>query len=138
MKRLSVWAAVAIVAAGGATAMAEGPTLRAVMQQLGSDMHALVQAILVSDYEAAARAAGAIADHPHVGAGEQARIGKILGPDMKTFKALDMRVHDTAVALRDAARGQDTGAVARRFGELLRGCTQCHSSMRDRLRTGAR
>ncbi|NIP72972.1 MAG: cytochrome c [Gammaproteobacteria bacterium] len=138
MKRLSVWVAIMVLAAGAAAATAEGPTLRTVMRQLGADLHALVDAIMVGDYEAAARAAGAIADHAHVGAGERARIQKILGPDMKTFKALDTRVHDTAVALRKAARERDTEAVVQRFGELVHGCTECHSGMRDRLRGATR
>ena len=112
----------------------EGLALLPIMQQLGADMLALTQALMTEDHATVAARAGAIAEHHPISADEVTRIQRTLGDAMQRFEELDMAVHNSAVALHEAAESRDVDAVITRLSEVQRGCVACHEMFRERLR----
>lgn len=115
------------------TDTAGGPTLRVVMAGLQTDMDSLHHALWREDFPAVAAAARAVAEHPAVSEQERQRIFGILGEDAAAFRAADMDVHDTGLALADAAGGPDREAVRTELASLHAGCLACHEEFRERL-----
>ena len=113
----------------------EALPLRAIMQQLGSDMTALTYALMVSDSAQLLLRSEAIAAHPHLLPSEVERISTALGPEMASFEAMDEEVHHTAERLHQAVLTGPPELIAERLGEVQRGCVSCHTKYRDRLRT---
>jgi len=111
----------------------DGPTLRVVMAGLQTDMDSLHHALWREDFPAAAAAGRAVAEHPAVSEDERQRIFGILGEDAAAFRAADMLVHDTGLALADAASGPDRDAVRTQLANLHAGCLACHEAFRERL-----
>jgi hypothetical protein len=116
---------------GGVAASQE--TLVTVMAGLRADMVRLGDGLWGGDFVAVAAAAEDVADHPQVGAEERLRVQTTLGEEFAAFVALDHRVHDLALGVREAALREDTAAVLTNLGELQRGCVACHGAFRDRL-----
>jgi hypothetical protein len=116
---------------GGVAASQE--TLVTVMAGLRADMLRLSDGLWRGDFAAVAAAAEGVAGHPQVGAEERLRVQTTLGEEFAAFVALDHRVHDLAIGVRDAAVREDTVAVLTNLAELQRGCIACHGAFRDRL-----
>jgi cytochrome c556 len=114
-------------------AAASDETLVTVMAGLRADMVRLTDGVWRDDFEAVADAAEAVAEHPQVGAEERMRVQAALGEEFPDFVALDHRVHDLALGVRDAALREDTSAVLSGLAELQRGCVACHAEYRAKL-----
>lgn len=108
-------------------------TLKTIMRQLGHDMNALSAALWLQDFAGIARAATAIADHPHVSPHERARVQRALGATFAAFGTMDRRVHDAAVRTAAAAKEQDLDQVLSELGSLQAGCVACHDAFRVQL-----
>ncbi len=117
--------------------LADGLSLREVMQQLGQDLQQLQAALVDLDFPAVAAAATTIADHPTPSMRERGRVISTLGSDMGHFKAADGRVHDDAVALAAAATAGDAARSRELHRDLVAGCMACHAEFRDRLKAAA-
>jgi cytochrome c556 len=78
-------------------------------------------------------AAEAIAKHPLVSDAERTSIQGVLGEDMPNFAKGDKAVHDTAMAMSEAAKAQDMALVLARNAQLQSECVACHTNFRDRL-----
>ncbi|HET9066207.1 MAG TPA: hypothetical protein VFN22_10355 [Gemmatimonadales bacterium] len=115
----------------------EGLPLLPIMQQLGTDMMVLTQALMTEDHATVAIRAGAIAEHAPISAVEVARIQSVLGDEMHAFEELDHAVHNSSLLLHQAADAHDINAVLTHLSEVQRGCVACHQQFRERLRTTA-
>lgn len=116
-------------------ATADPGLLLTIMIGLGKDMETISRALWRDDLATVAKAAGAIADHPHVSTAERERIQATLGDRFPEFVKGDHRVHESAVRLAESAAGGDMNAVLEELGELQSGCVACHDAFRDELRT---
>lgn len=110
-------------------------TLKAVMALLGADMTHISHALWKDDFATLARHAKAIADHPHVGPDELARLKKTLGKDIAGFVKHDKIVHDTAIRLHDVAKQAQVKETLEQLSALQAGCVGCHNAFRKRLAT---
>jgi cytochrome c556 len=114
----------------------EGRALRPIMQELGARMAALTHGLMVDSAEMVAHNAQLMAEHAPIAPDEIVRLERTLGNDMAEFERIDADVHGRLVRLREAA---DSGSadVLTRLNEVQRGCVECHSRFRARLRTGS-
>ena len=112
-----------------------GERLLPIMQRLGSNMTALTHALMVEDHATVRQHAAAIAGHAPISAAEIERIHGELGADAAEFERLDVAVHGAAERLHHASEGNDPAAVAAALAEVQRGCVECHTKFRERLRT---
>jgi len=110
-------------------------TLKGVMAMLGADIAHISHALWKDDFAAIARHAKAIADHPHVGPAELARLKKTLGKDIAGFVKHDKLVHDTAIRLHDVAKKAQIKETLEQLSALQSGCVNCHNAFRKRLTT---
>ena len=110
------------------------PGLFSIMAGLQADMATVSRGLWIENFDTIAAGATAVADHPMVPQGERQRIAEILGGDMSRFGAMDQAVHDLAVRLAEAADRGAVDEVLSAEAELRRGCVDCHSTFRDRLR----
>jgi len=108
-------------------------TLKEIMVGLGEDSARVGDGIWVEDFEAISVAAEAIAKHPLVSDAERTSIQGVLGEDMPNFAKGDKAVHDTAMAMSEAAKAQDMALVLARNAQLQSECVACHTNFRDRL-----
>jgi len=115
----------------------EGLPLLPIMQQLGTDMMVLTQALMTDDHATVATRAGAIAEHAPISQADVARIQSALGEEMHAFEELDIAVHNSSLLLHQAADAHDINAVLTHLSEVQRGCVACHQQFRERLRTTA-
>ncbi len=123
-------------AAGSVTAVAQRPEhapLLAIMRWLEQDMLALSSALWRDSLAVVAERAAAIAEHPTVPDTIRQAIVATLGEEAAGFRQSDMLVHNTAVALADAARAGRMEAVLAALDTLQHGCVACHEQFRDRL-----
>lgn len=109
--------------------------LLGIMEELGTQVGRLAQAIMADDLATAIAAASAIADHPQPTLAERSRLLAHIGADAPAFRAANADVHDAAVAVRTAAQMGDRTALAAAFHRLADSCLSCHTRFRDRLRT---
>ena len=109
--------------------------LLTIMIDLGNNMAGISAALWRDDLATVARAAGTIADHPHVSTAERERIQASLGERFPDFVKGDHRVHESALRLAEHAAAGDTGALLGELAELQSGCVACHDAFRDELRT---
>ena len=139
MKKHAYLAILALAAALAGTVALAGDhhhatkTLKEVMIGLGTEMTHLQEALWIEDLDKVKAAATAIAEHPHVGPAEKARIQGILGSGFTEFVQADRRVHDAAVRLAAAAEKRDVDEVVKELAEVQAGCVACHTSLRKRL-----
>lgn len=120
---------------GHAAAPGEGVPLLAIMQKLGADIMTLTYALMSEDNEQVANSAHDMAEHAPIAAEDVERIHQELGAEMTEFERLDEQVHRASVSLHEAAAAGQMDVVLERLGEVQRGCIQCHSQFRERLRT---
>jgi cytochrome c556 len=107
------------------------------MQELGVRMAALTHGLMVDSAELVAHNAKLMAEHAPIAADELARLQRTLGRDMAEFERIDTETHGRLVRLRDAAAARASDDVLTRLNEVQRGCVECHSRFRNRLRTDA-
>ncbi len=115
------------------TSSAANGSLKPIMVTLGQQMAGMQAGLWVEDFTAVAKAAEGIADHPHVGPDEVARIKGVLGPEMVDFVGADKVVHDAAVRLGEAAAAKDLDATLEELAATQSGCVSCHTQFRARL-----
>lgn len=131
-------AAGAVVAVDTAATRAALPTLFSIMLGLQRDEERVGRGLWVESYDSIAAAAEAIAGHPAIPPEEGQQIAGVLGDDMARFQQLDRTVHDLAVRMAEEARAGDLQAILATDAELRRGCVECHTAFRERLREGIR
>ena len=112
----------------------ERPDLREIMVGLGEESSRLDASLWVEDFDAMAAAADSIANHPKVSDTDRALIQTALGPDFAEFVKGDQRVHETGLALSEAAAAQNMEEALVLYAQLQRECVACHTSFRDRLK----
>lgn len=104
--------------------------LRKIMQDLGKQMQAVTDGISREDWDAVAKAAVLIADHPQPPATEKIRILTYIGADAGKFRGHDQKTHDTAIELQQHAQRKDGQAVIAAFANVQNACLGCHQSFR--------
>ncbi len=107
--------------------------LRKIMQGMGRNMQAIVDAVSHEDWPKAARAAAAIGDHPQPPVGEKVRILAFVGADAGKFRDFDGRSQQAAKALQEAADGGDGAAAIAAFARMQAACLGCHQAFRRPL-----
>ena len=112
------------------------PGLFGIMLGLQEDMRRLDRGLWIESYDTVAAAARAVADHPTVPPEEFQRISSVLGDEMASFREMDRNVHDLAVEIEGHAQGGRLDGVLATGAELRRGCVDCHTAYRARLREG--
>lgn len=105
-----------------------------VMQELEVRMERVHSALWTGDTAALAAAAQAVADHPTAGPAARQRMMAVLGEEAAAFRQHDVRVHDAAAAMAEAAAAGDLDAALARLAEVERGCVACHRQFREPLR----
>jgi len=123
---LPVWA----VSAGDNN---EDLALRAIMQELGSDMRKITDGIVLEEWQAIAEAAARIADHRKPPLAERQQIMGLLGNVAGKFKSYDNEVHLAAGELSEAAMREDGDAVIDSFARVQSGCLGCHKQFRSTI-----
>jgi len=108
-------------------------SLKQIMQQLGKDYSTLNHALLIEDFDAAARAAHAIAYHDTPSLGQRMKVLSKLGSEMPAFKKADDKVHDLAITLEDGAKARDMSRLIQQQSQMLAACMSCHTSYRSRV-----
>jgi hypothetical protein len=104
-----------------------------VMRGLEDRMHALSGGLWRDDPTVVQRAAHGIAEHPHVGATDLARIQGALGDRFAGFLAADEATHDAAVAVAEAAQAGSTAGLMPAVATLQASCVACHDGFRRAL-----
>lgn len=121
--------------AAGANAQSvhvENPmALRAVMEQLGHNMQAVTGAISKEDWELVAELAPKIANHAEPPMQEKVKILSWLGTDAGKFRGFDLKVHEAATAMSEAAKHADGQEVIAAFSKTQQSCLACHQSFRQ-------
>lgn len=113
-------------AAGPATPMA----LTRIMQDLGTDMQGVVDAMAREDWNTAGKLALRIADHPEPPLTEKVRILAFVGTSAGRFRGYDRQAHDAAQALARAAQRRDGAAAIAAFAKVQTACLGCHQNFR--------
>ena len=52
---------------------------------------------------------------------------------MAQFKSFDMKVHNTAVSITQAAKNKNMEAILSNYHQLVDGCQYCHESFKQRV-----
>jgi len=108
-------------------------SLKQVMQQLGQDYSKLDRAILMEDFETAAKAAHAIGFHDKPSMGQRLKILASLRMEMSDFKKADEKVHALSIEIEQAAKAKDMPLLIERQSQMLSACMGCHISYRNRI-----
>ncbi len=108
-------------------------SLKAIMQQLGVDYTALESAILLQDFDAAGKAAHAMAFHDTPSLGTKMKLMANLRTDMSKFKEADDKVHTLAVETEAAAKAKNMKVLIAKQSQMLSACMACHTSYRSRI-----
>ncbi len=111
----------------------ESTTLQAIMQGLRDNLVEIADGLLTDDLERVERGATGIATHPSIPPEQVQLVARELGEEMPTFKQFDMRVHDLAVKIGEAARAGDKTAAIVKFQGMIDGCFGCHVTYKDRV-----
>lgn len=121
-------------------ASADGPytaekplELRKVMQGLDRHMQTIVDGISREDWDAVAKTAPLIADHPEPPLLEKMKILGFIAGDLAKFKGNDTAVHQAARDMVEAATVHDGPAVIADFARIQSGCLACHEQFRGAL-----
>ena len=108
------------------------PSLKKVMQQLASATDELNRGIFYEDFKLIEKAALNIAIHPKP-LGQLPVIVKNLGPRMKNFKGIDLKVHDSAQEIAKLAKKGDLNGIMKRHSVMMNNCVACHSQYRKEI-----
>ncbi len=131
-----LFAGLTTLAAGGPALSESEPVpteplaLRKIMQDMGREMGIIAEAISREAWDVVGKSALRIADHPRPPMSERMKIMSLFGKEMGRFKEHDMKTHDIARRLKDAAAHEDAPAVISTFAALQRSCLECHRSFR--------
>lgn len=125
---LSLWAMAADANNG------EDLVLRAIMQDMASDMRKITDGIVLEEWQEIAASAARIADHRKPPLAERQQIMGFLGKEAGKFKRYDSEVHVAASELSGAARRKDAAEVIDTFARMQSGCLACHQQFRDPIR----
>lgn len=126
----------ALLAAAGPLAFANETAepkplaLRKIMQDLGKHMQTVTDGISREDWDAVAKTAALIADHPQPPATEKVRILTFIGADAGKFRGHDQKTHDAGIELQQATQRRDGQAVIAAFANIQQACLGCHQSFR--------
>jgi cytochrome c556 len=108
-------------------------TLKQIMQQLGHDYARLGHAILLENFDAAAKAAHAIAYHDKPSMMQRMKIMASLRTEMPKFKEADGKVHALAIKIEEAAKARDMPQLIQRHSRMLSACMACHMPYRGKV-----
>ena len=109
-------------------------TLRAIMQELGTEYLRLTNALLIDDFKGLEESAKAIEGHP-LPDEVVAAIKNKLGRNFRGFERVDEQNHKAATDLAKRAAAKDITGSAKAFGRLAEGCVSCHKQFRATLRS---
>jgi hypothetical protein len=109
-------------------------TLRAIMQELGTEYLRLTNALLIDDFKGLEGSAKAIEGHPLPDEIVAALKNK-LGRNFRDFDRVDEQNHKAAADLAKRAAAKDITGSAKAFGRLSERCVSCHKQFRATLRS---
>ena len=109
-------------------------TLRAIMQELGTEYLRLTNALLTDDFNGLEESAKAIQGHPLPNEIVVAIKNK-LGKNFHAFERADEQSHQQAAELAKRAAAKDLSGSAKAFGEIANGCVSCHKQFRAALKS---
>jgi Cytochrome C' len=109
-------------------------TLRAVMQELGTEYLRLTNALLIDDFEGLEGSAKAIQGHSMPNEIVVAIKNK-LGKNFHAFERADEQSHQQAAELAKRAAAKDLSGSARAFGGIANACVGCHKQFRAALKS---
>lgn len=135
-RKFSVMLFTALMINAGNAWASESPadgSLKQIMQQLGHDYSDLNHAILMSDFDGAAKSAHAIAYHDKPAKAQLKRVVSGLGTEMPAFKKADKLVHDLAISIEEAALSKNMSLLIERQSKMLSACVACHTSYRSKV-----
>lgn len=107
--------------------------LKEIMQGLRDDSVAILDALLVDDFDAVAVAANGIANHARIPGAQVQLVARELGPEMPAFKQFDHQVHDLSLSIMAAAKEQDRARAIADYQHMLDGCMACHAAYKERV-----
>lgn len=108
------------------------PTLKSVMQGLAKSMDRLNQGIFYEDFKLIEKAAYNIAVHPRPKT-QLPTVIKTLNIRIFKFKAIDSKVHSSAMGIVEFAKGKDMAGVLRKHKVIMNSCVSCHTQFKDEL-----
>ena len=111
---------------------AKNVTLKGIMQGLLDDTKMITEGIFLENYPMIEKGAKQIAQHPQVPMETRKKLLKALGSEMGQFKGFDMKVHNTAVSIAQAAKDNNMEAILSNYHQLIDGCQYCHESFKQR------
>lgn len=109
-------------------------TLRAIMQELGTEYLRLTNGLLIDDFKSLEESAKAIEGHP-LPHEVVAAIKNKLGRNFRAFERVDEQSHNAAAELAKRAAAKDITGSAKAFGRLSEACVSCHKQFRATLRS---
>lgn len=109
---------------------AEPLELQKIMKNLGQHMQEVTDSISRENWEAVAKTAPLIADHPQPPLTEKMRIMAFMGTDMSKFKAFDGKTHEAAAEMAKSAQEKNGQKVIDSFHKLQSTCLNCHQEFR--------
>lgn len=107
--------------------------LRAVMQELGSNMQRVTDAISREEWARVAEVAPRIANHPEPPPEEKVRIITFLGAEAGRFRGFDQQTHVAADEMTAAAKRADGAGVIAAFAKVQTSCLGCHEGYRKKF-----
>ena len=111
---------------------AKNVSLKVIMQGLLNDTKMITEGIFLENYPMIEKGAKQIAQHPQVPMETRKKLLKALGSEMGQFKGFDMKVHNTAVSIAQAAKNNNMEAILSNYHQLIDGCQYCHESFKQR------
>ena len=109
-------------------------TLRAIMQELGTEYLRLTNALMIEDFKGLEESAKVIQSHPLPNEIVVAIKNK-LGSKFRAFELADEQSHQGASDLVKRAAAKDISGSARAFGGMTNGCVSCHKQFRATLKS---
>ncbi len=111
----------------------EKVTLRAIMQELGTEYVRAANALMTDDFATLGEVGEAVAHHPLPDEIVAAIKGK-LGKSFAAFEKIDERSHVAATALAKQAAAKNANGAAKAFADLSTACASCHAQFRAKLK----
>jgi len=133
MKRTLLLVGASLLFASSAYATSDEGTFKSVMQKLGGNYNMLNQAILMEDYDRAAKAANKIANHDKPSMSQRMKVMSTLAMDMPNFKKADGKVHKLALQIEKSAKAKDMKMLIQQQSQMLKACMACHTTYRRKL-----